>query len=58
MRNVEVAGDFDFDGDVDGADLLLWQRGGSPNPLGASDLAAWEANFGVGGTVRPKSDGL
>ncbi len=41
-------GDFDADGDVDGADFLLWQRGGSPptNPLNGSDLALWETNFG------------
>lgn len=42
-----TTGDFDFDGDVDGADLLHWQRGGSPDPLSTSDLAAWKANFGV-----------
>ncbi len=38
-----VAGDFDNDGDVDGADFLAWQRDG----LSATDLAAWEANFGM-----------
>jgi hypothetical protein len=41
-------GDFDGDGDVDGRDLLRWQRGQSPNPLSASDLAAWKANYGAG----------
>jgi len=41
-------GDFDGDGIVDGHDFLLWQRGGSPNPLSQSDLNAWEANFGSG----------
>ncbi len=40
-------GDFDFDGDVDGRDFLIWQRGGSPNPLSASDLADWQANYGL-----------
>jgi len=40
-------GDFDTDGDVDGKDFLSWQRGASPNPLSASDLAVWEANFGT-----------
>ena len=44
-------GDFDFDGDVDGADFLIWQRGGSPNPLSASDLADWRANYGTGSSV-------
>jgi hypothetical protein len=41
-------GDFDNDGDVDGRDFLRWQRGGSPNPLSAGDLAAWRANYGNG----------
>ena len=40
-------GDFDVDGDVDGADFLLWQRGGSPDPLSASDLSDWQTNFGA-----------
>jgi hypothetical protein len=44
-------GDFDGDGDVDGADFLVWQRGGSPNPLSAADLADWRANFGPGGSL-------
>ncbi len=42
----------DFDIDVDGFDFLKWQRGESPNPLSASDLADWEANYG---TVAPLS---
>ncbi|MCH7752904.1 MAG: PEP-CTERM sorting domain-containing protein [Planctomycetes bacterium] len=42
------AGDFDFDGDVDGDDFLLWQLGGSPDPLSQSDLADWEANYDMG----------
>ncbi len=46
-----VPGDFEFDGDVDGNDFLVWQRGGSPNPLSASDLAGWRATFGSGGSV-------
>ena len=41
-------GDFDFDGDVDGRDFLVWQRGGSTTALSASDLADWQANYGVG----------
>ena len=40
-------GDFDADDDVDGNDFLLWQRGGSPDPLSATDLADWKANFGT-----------
>lgn len=39
-------GDFDGDGDVDGRDFLVWQRGGSSNPFSPSDLADWHANFG------------
>jgi len=41
-----LAGDFNDDGSVDGFDFLAWQRGESPNPLSASDLADWEANYG------------
>lgn len=41
------SGDFDGDGDVDGRDFLIWQRGESPNGVGSSsDLAAWQANYG------------
>jgi hypothetical protein len=39
-------GDFDGDGDVDGGDFLVWQRGAHT----ASDLAAWKANFGTSAT--------
>jgi hypothetical protein len=41
-----INGDFDHDGDVDGNDILVWQRGGSPQPNSAADLTAWRANFG------------
>ncbi|MEM9659538.1 MAG: hypothetical protein AAF961_14355, partial [Planctomycetota bacterium] len=37
-----LLGDFNSDALVNGADFLVWQRGGSPNPLSASDLAEWE----------------
>lgn len=40
-------GDFDRDGDVDGEDFLVWQRGDSPNPESPADLADWRANFGI-----------
>lgn len=36
------AGDFDFDGDVDGRDFLVWQR--DPN---IGDLVDWQMNYGV-----------
>jgi len=39
-------GDFNDDDVVDGADFLVWQRGGSPNPLSAGDLDLWKTNFG------------
>lgn len=42
-----LAGDFDLDGDVDGADFLTWQRG-VPGTYGAADLADWESNYGAG----------
>ena len=41
-------GDFNGDGKVDGRDFLVWQRGGSPNPLSSGDLALWKSNYGVG----------
>lgn len=43
-----VTGDFDGDGDVDGQDFLVWQRGESPEPLSATDLADWQGAYGVG----------
>ena len=39
--NIELPGDFDLDGDVDGNDFLKWQR--NPN-LGI--LADWQNNYG------------
>jgi hypothetical protein len=43
----DVSGDFDGDLDVDGRDFLIWQRGGSPTALSATDLAAWQAGYGA-----------
>ncbi len=40
-------GDFNNDGLVDGADFLVWQRGGSTNALSPADLAVWQANYGT-----------
>lgn len=41
------AGDFDDDGDIDGADFLRWQRGESTHGLTDSDLDSWKSGFGV-----------
>lgn len=59
-----LPGDFDADSDVDGDDFLAWQRGDSPNPLSASDLADWQANYGLSAltlqaaTAVPEPSGL
>lgn len=45
---VDRGGDFDFNGKVDGRDLLVWQRGGSPSGLTAGDLAEWQRDYGAG----------
>jgi hypothetical protein len=41
----DLPGDFDRDGAVGGADLLVWQRGFGA-AYGDADLAAWSAHFG------------
>lgn len=48
--NVGPPGDLDLDTDVDGADLLLFQRG-LGTTYDAGDLADIRANFGAGGAV-------
>lgn len=48
-----TSGDFDDDGDVDGADFLAWQRGLSPRPLSQADLAVWQVDFGSTNSLRP-----
>ena len=47
-----IAGDFDEDGDVDGDDFLIWQRGDSPNPFSQNDLDDWEENYGTSNDVN------
>jgi hypothetical protein len=41
------SGDFDGDGDVDGRDLLTWQR----NNGSAADLAIWQEQYGSSGPL-------
>ena len=48
LITIEIApGDFDHDGDVDGRDFLVWQRGESPDSLTAADLADWQNAYGT-----------
>lgn len=51
LRLAGSSGDFDGDGDVDGADFLRWQRGGSPTPLSLGDLSDWQINYGNGASL-------
>ena len=53
-----VAGDFNGDGRVNGTDFLVWQRGGSPSPNSAGDLATWRANYGAGGPAVPAASAV
>lgn len=48
---LESRGDFDVDGDIDGADFLVWQRGESPHPLSSTDLFNWQLSFGVSNSL-------
>jgi pimeloyl-ACP methyl ester carboxylesterase len=41
-----ASADFDDDGDVDGRDFLIWQRGESPDALSAEDLSLWQSQYG------------
>jgi hypothetical protein len=41
-----LVGDFDGNGQVDGADFLAWQRGAGS----AEELAAWQADYGISET--------
>ncbi|TWU22743.1 hypothetical protein [Bythopirellula polymerisocia] len=47
LKSTSLAGDFNNDGAIDGADFLVWQRGGSPASLSAEDLMAWQTNYGL-----------
>jgi pimeloyl-ACP methyl ester carboxylesterase len=41
-----ASADFDNDGDIDGRDFLVWQRGGSPDSFSAGDLSLWQSQYG------------
>jgi hypothetical protein len=47
LSQLHLLGDFDVDGDVDGADFRAWQRGESPDQLSLSDLTAWKEDYGT-----------
>jgi hypothetical protein len=40
-------GDFDMDGNVNGADFLVWQKGDSPDGGTPGDLTLWETDYGM-----------
>ena len=46
LTSTGTPGDFDTDGDVDGADFLAWQR----DPI-ANSLAEWQNNYGPGSVL-------
>lgn len=46
LGSPSIDGDFDGDGDVDGNDFFVWQRGNSPNGIGSGDLGLWQSNYG------------
>ena len=43
--------DFDLDGNVDGVDLLKWQRGESYDPHSLLDLTAWRTDYGTSSSL-------
>ena len=47
LVGVTLAGDFDFDGDVDGTDFFVWQRGFGTTYT-STDLDDWKTNYGTG----------
>jgi hypothetical protein len=51
IADVVDTADFDGDGDVDGRDFLMWQRGESPNLGSAADLALWQVQYGNPGEL-------
>jgi hypothetical protein len=50
-----ITADYNNDGHVDGRDFLAWQRGESPRPLSAEDLALWQEQYGGGNSLNAVS---
>jgi hypothetical protein len=48
-----LPGDFNYDGTVDGADFLKWQRGESPTPHSPADLLDWQSHHGASNAPLP-----
>ncbi len=51
IRVKNIPGGFDTDEDSDVRDLLVWQRGLTPNNGSAADLMEWRDNFGNGEAI-------
>ena len=47
LKVVSMQADYNQDDVIDGLDFLTWQRGESPDPHSAADLAAWRETFGA-----------
>lgn len=47
IEGEEPSADFDGDGDVDGRDFLIWQRGETDDPLSPSELELWQQQYGM-----------
>ena len=57
VLSVGIAGDYNNNGTVDGADYVLWRNGGplqnevdTPGVVNAADYTAWRARFGNSGS--------
>jgi hypothetical protein len=53
-----IAGDFDNDGDVDGRDFLVWQRGSTPDDGDASITDGTSNTVAGDGSVRFLQDSI
>jgi hypothetical protein len=56
--SMSIAGDYNGDKTVDGADFLRWQRGLTPTPLSQQDLSVWKANYGQSILAAPTTTAL